>query len=564
MDSNPAAGSSSAQPPAENGRASQQASASSLPDPSLPAPSLPADEVGFTAADLIAHQARLEAQASEAIPFKFDTCTHSMGYIRQPVYACRTCGGGGVCAGCSVSCHAEHDLVELFNKREFRCDCGTPNLYREKTPNKSKGKVKVEGQLEYPPNAPPCSLRKPGYDPQNERNRYNHNFEGGFCYCVRGKTYDPEKEDETMFQCLVCEEWLHESCTSLRQTSAGSDSTDRKGTKGETSPDDSEPPLIDHELFDLMICDACVRKPGNELLRQYAGSKGWYILVPTETVRDVTACDGIRKIQVPTEQNVKQPLPKDGEGTEDAEAVPAQSWQIFGLPLEPAGAESEPKGREDEPTSQPDPAAGPQEAATVKRAVPTDDDASEPNAKRIKTDVEQVSSDAIVDTGGVANSTGCRAPQGLDLVQALPQSNADPYIPAMSAEAAELQRPAHRYDIFLSEDFRDRICRCDSCLAKWKSLSFVLEAEETYSPPSDPDASVRDDDAASITSSTYDLGMAALRSMPREKMINSLQAYSKFRDALWEHLRPFAGSGKMVREEDVRAFFNKKLLNKDA
>jgi E3 ubiquitin-protein ligase UBR7 len=87
----------------------------------------------------------------------------------------------------------------------------------------------------------------------------------------------------------------------------------------------------------------------------------------------------------------------------------------------------------------------------------------------------------------------------------------------------------------------------------------VLEAEETYAPPSDPQASVRDDDAASVTSSTYDLGMAALRAMPREKMINSLHAYSKFRDALWEHLKPFAGTGKMVREEDVRAFFQNTL-----
>ncbi len=110
------------------------ADAASLPEPSLPAPNLGEDEVGFTAADLIAQQSRLEAQANEAIPFQFDTCTYDKGYVRQPVYACKTCGGGGVCAGCSVSCHAEHDLVELFNKRQFRCDCGTPNLYRQQEP----------------------------------------------------------------------------------------------------------------------------------------------------------------------------------------------------------------------------------------------------------------------------------------------------------------------------------------------------------------------------------------------------------------------------------------------
>jgi hypothetical protein len=63
---------------------------------------------GLTAADLLAHQAALEREAREAVPFSFTKggCTHARGYIRQPVWACTTCGGGGVCAGCSVGCHA--------------------------------------------------------------------------------------------------------------------------------------------------------------------------------------------------------------------------------------------------------------------------------------------------------------------------------------------------------------------------------------------------------------------------------------------------------------------------
>lgn len=79
-----------------------------LPDPALPAPPLHDDHQGFTAEQLINKQAELEEQAREAIPFDFmkGLCTYDKGYIRQPVYACRTCGGGGVCAGCSVGCHA--------------------------------------------------------------------------------------------------------------------------------------------------------------------------------------------------------------------------------------------------------------------------------------------------------------------------------------------------------------------------------------------------------------------------------------------------------------------------
>ena len=51
---------------------------------------------------------------------------------RQPLYACLTClpadadpsVPAGVCLACSYSCHEGHELVELYTKRNFRCDCG--------------------------------------------------------------------------------------------------------------------------------------------------------------------------------------------------------------------------------------------------------------------------------------------------------------------------------------------------------------------------------------------------------------------------------------------------------
>ncbi|SPO26771.1 related to Protein mlo2 [Ustilago trichophora] len=582
-----------------SGSTSQPSTSAQLPDPSLPAPNLGEDEVGFTAADLIAQQSKLEAQANEAIPFQFDTCTHERGHIRQPVYACKTCGGGGVCAGCSVSCHAEHELVELFNKRKFRCDCGTPNLYRQREPNRASRCTRLTEQLTYPEDAKPCSLRKPGFDPQNDANAYNHNFDGGFCYCERGKTYDPEKEDETMFQCIVCEEWLHESCTSLRPVSVPAAAT----SNGATS--DLEPPLIDHDLFDLMICDACVRNPKNSVLRRYAGAKGWMVLAPSQDVANVKEYDQVAKIQVPTEEELREAGGPYRDG---------RSWQIFGLAMEqereltqtevsaaangallssvadlarstvavasemlpgPAAAASESITKSEganqseaaDLAAEQVPDATSTEKKDGKRRAEDDEPdrgAEDGGSKRAKVEytnslkaddgASQPSSSALPSESKPQEEKGCTLPEGLAVVLALPESKVDEWTPALS-EGSD----SHRCDIFLSEDFRERICRCSACLPQWAHLPHVLDAEETYAPPSDPHASVRDDDAASITSSTYDLGMAALRSMPREKMINSLHAYSKFRDALWEHLKPFAGTGKMVREEDVRAFFQKKL-----
>jgi E3 ubiquitin-protein ligase UBR7 len=43
-------------------------------------------------------------------------------------------------------------------------------------------------------------------------------------------------------------------------------------------------------------------------------------------------------------------------------------------------------------------------------------------------------------------------------------------------------------DIFLSGDWRKRWCSCDSCLSDLRKHPYLLEEEETYEPPEDPDS----------------------------------------------------------------------------
>ncbi|KAG8692559.1 hypothetical protein FRC08_009690 [Ceratobasidium sp. 394] len=49
--------------------------------------------------------------------------------------------------------------------------------------------------------------------------------------------------------------------------------------------------------------------------------------------------------------------------------------------------------------------------------------------------------------------------------------------------------------------------------------------------------------------------MRALESLPHERALDSIRAYNSMRDDLMLYLRPFAESGREVREEDVTAFF---------
>ncbi|KAG5645679.1 hypothetical protein DXG03_005517 [Asterophora parasitica] len=100
-------------------------------------------------------------------------------------------------------------------------------------------------------------------------------------------------------------------------------------------------------------------------------------------------------------------------------------------------------------------------------------------------------------------------------------------------------------DVFLSEGFRERWCHCASCLPALEENRYLLEEEETYEPPEDPDSGL----------SLEELGMRALERLPRDRAIDGIHAFNGMRDDLVKYLRPFAQEGKVVNESDVREFF---------
>ncbi|KAG2216220.1 hypothetical protein INT45_014192, partial [Circinella minor] len=149
----------------------------------------------LTAVDIVDQQQKLEKEAQQVLPGKFEKCTFDQGYIRQALYSCKTCYPeekdlAGFCYSCSIACHADHELFELFPKRHFRCDCGL---------------VKKRGDTPFSF----CCTLNDNKEP-NLENKYNHNFRGRYCRC--DKDYDPDQEDGTMYQCVICEDWFHDRC----------------------------------------------------------------------------------------------------------------------------------------------------------------------------------------------------------------------------------------------------------------------------------------------------------------------------------------------------------------
>ncbi|VDM41667.1 unnamed protein product [Toxocara canis] len=98
-------------------------------------------------------------------------CTYPEGYPpRQMIYACKTCTSSSelaaICYGCSIHCHDEHDVIELYTKRKEK-------------------------------------------EPLNARNQYNHNYAGLYCICDRPYPSTDFDDGGDMVQCIICEDWFH-------------------------------------------------------------------------------------------------------------------------------------------------------------------------------------------------------------------------------------------------------------------------------------------------------------------------------------------------------------------
>ncbi|RLV95389.1 Protein mlo2 [Spathaspora sp. JA1] len=205
-----------------------------------------------TAVDFITNQVRLEREARELMPYDPNECTYTKGELRQPIFACLTCSAEnanepiGVCYSCSIQCHSSHDIVELFTKRGFVCDCGTTKM--AKTTNgacKLRRKSENSRRLSFGSSSG-VELELPAEDIPGS-NSYNQNYKGTFCSCKQ--PYNPAEETGDMLQCYFgfeCgEDWYHDRCI------LGVD-------KSAVTPNSKLKYFPELDNFDVFICWKCV------------------------------------------------------------------------------------------------------------------------------------------------------------------------------------------------------------------------------------------------------------------------------------------------------------------
>ncbi|OAA44187.1 Zinc finger, N-recognin [Metarhizium rileyi] len=461
-----------------------------------------------TAAEFLRNQELLEADAREALPYSIESCTKILGPLRQNVFACLTCNPAttelsqwkpaGVCYACSVQCHGEHTLVEIFQKRNFTCDCGTkripaksPCTLRTNEETNTKGNVHAE-------------------EP-DVNNKYNQNFRNIFCGCECD--YDPFQQKGTMFQCLGLgthesggcgEDWYHPGCLvgmgpkwfekmesakrkpqldgrnggTLAPISEGDE--DHPETCAETATvavldDEDEPPMPpgfpDEEDFEGFLCYKCV--DANPWIKRYAGTCSF---------------------------------------------LPA----IFLHQPEPNEIKTE------------------EESGSKKRKA--DDDAGESTeAKRVKSDNEAHTSkneakENIASTSEFTKTDdtrlGCKLPN----------------LPAA---------PAGQFSLFFKEGFRDQLCRCTDCYGLVNAHPQLLEEEEVYEPPISEGGDSEHGGSTHGSGSLLERGESALRNVDRVKAIEGVMAYNHLKERLKPFFQQFAESGKAVGAEDIKAYFAK-------
>ncbi|BGP16046.1 hypothetical protein JCM10213_006818 [Rhodosporidiobolus nylandii] len=456
---------------------------------------VPSSDDNFYASDLIAAQDALEAEARDAIPFASTECTYDLGYLKQPLFACLTClHNKAVCAGCSVSCHGEHQLVELFNRRNFRCDCGTSAM--------GAGSC--------------CSITGRQDAPPNERNRYDKQFHGHFCFC--GQPYDPHTETDTMYQCITCEDWVHHACLF-----------------GKHIDDDEDGPMQQDD-FDLFVCERCVKgnKEVRRIVERYAGVEGTGIMLVTPD---------------------KKVLGKAVLAPEGADEEPAGEAQDEGEGLTEHASTAVDAG-----------AAG--ETGEAKRKAA--DEAAAPQSKRAKADDHKPSAASTSLTASTSSSSiatvtsstlaaSQSASSAATSVSSTPSSpsktcTAPPVPPPGESPLAKLEKEGAKLNVYLEEGWMTRWCRCSQCLPMFVHYPYLLDEEDVYEPPEDPDAD----------KTTFELGMNHLMTnMPRAQALDSIQAFTGLSDRLKEYLRPHAGGGTVTKEL-IDAFFEQERERREA
>lgn len=221
---------------------------------------------------------------------------------------------------------------------------------------------------------------------------------------------------QTMYQCIVCEEWFHENCTSL-----------------------SDHNILDSEDFDDFVCSACVL--AHPILQDYISSTGFATLVPRNVLRDpATIAAGLV---------VHKDLP---------EAEKDSPWDLILVGL--------PSIEHDGPcVDLSETQTNPNDRSEARSKGETESNNGTQQKTLTATDGETISEVVASAEARSSERQQCTAPNHAPQKYLKPGGGAVDLDTLKELQGADLsEKPANhkapRLDLFMGHNFRSRICRC--------------------------------------------------------------------------------------------------------
>ncbi|KAJ8044539.1 Protein mlo2 [Holothuria leucospilota] len=446
--------------------------------------------------DVLAENEELEEEATAVLGDSDDKCcTYATGYQpRQALYACDTCSAdrdtmAGICLACSYACHDGHDLFELYTKRNFRCDCGN-----SKFPDLT------------------CKLIQ-DKTPENEKNKYNQNFKGLYCYCKRPYP-DPEDDvEDEMIQCIMCEDWYHGrvhkkditvlyEVTSVKAEGAGEVDVEGEGTAQAKT---ISPQIKGEQTSIQSLAAEC--KPSSVIKSEITES--------SESVTDSSNHESETKDK--TIRSAPSESSQECTVTESSSEVQSQQKDEKEIPGETDHSSCDGKTEENSPLRE-------EQASTDQKLLGAGGDGSQTDG-----------GEKIEDKKEANNSTLCQ-------LEELKKRD------VKKTEGA----------VFWKRGWRSKLCTCQSCKNRYEELdvSFLICEEDTV---------LAYEERGKVNQSglsQYEKGIQALSNLDRTQQVEVLQGYNDMKTELRDFLQSFAQNGKVVKREDIDQFFGEMQVRK--
>ena len=147
---------------------------------------------------------------------------------------------------------------------------------------------------------------------------------------------------------------------------------------------------------------------------------------------------------------------------------------------------------------------------------------------------------------------------GSDGPLVIPDGGSDrpPVIPDGGCKLRPVSKETEATTLFFPGKWRKNLCRCPKCIEMYsaRNIAFLADEEDTVV--------YYESRAKEQKKGTLEHGMEALSKMDRVKQVEAIHSYNNMKDNLMEYLAKFANNKKVVREEDIREFFQGITSNK--